>query len=363
LKIKTKLFLTLALASLVIVKIAISAALPDFFIKKATELRASGDASTYEVFSDSFLLLKILVNPLVAVGFSELHAIQFVTVCLGTIISYRILGSLYERTRGFTIQDLIVIGGVIPSVFYFSLVGLRDGMLYSVLLLFWTEAFKSNRSKLFMVVLGFLACLLRPELLPVILITFIPVRFFSLRRIIFLGLFFLLTIPFWIMLVENVLSLGLNKSLTDLSNFRGNFIDPRFLRQFNSDGYNSSLVEQRTYWNLSLPELMIVQAVAFYFNPAWKVAELGLLGVLTLLDSFLLIALIVYVMRKLRMGGAIVLRRFFLFLILILSLEFIFFTVNFGNAFRIRMMIWALVVAGYCTSVSRNSFLDRRPLP
>lgn len=348
-------------------KLCALAAFPGFFIKKASEARVELDTVGLDgALSDTFFVLKILIKPLQLMGFSTPMSISL-TMLVATLIFQVKLCSRAENQvwrPGFRVyRILIVLILFAPAVNFFSVVALRDALLYVLVAVFVSEALSRSwgvdrKSNTLLYITSATIFLLRPEM-AVILIGVVLIIYCSMtrRRAAIAIIFFpvmLIVIGFAASLTA---SFAFNMEIGDPLVMLDLIRDSRFYRQFRGDGGGSAIMSGSEWENLSALQKYGVQVIATLFMPL----SLGSINyVFVAIDSLLLICTMSLAacatkgmpsrgLKLLAVWGSIC----FVFLFLAP------FVVNFGNGFRLRLMAWA-VVSGAALALVNTAELSSR---
>lgn len=334
-----------------IIKLCALFAFPSLFVKKASESRVDLETvGLTESLVDTFFILKLLIKPFQVLGFSTPISISL-TMLLITLLFHLRLCSLAENKiwrNGYRAQRMLLLVVLFsPAVNFFSLVALRDALLYVLVAFAIAEIFarnwRQNQKNSILLLLAVVSIfLLRPEMAIVIAGVAVIVLCSKTFLRALLALFFS---PLLIIATGYAASLtasySLNMDIMDPFVMLDQIRESRYQRQFRSDGSGSAIMPALAWSGLGTFEKYAAQVAATLFMP---LSLSSLNYSLVALDSALLllaITLTVFATRTMPMRRLKILTLLasIIFVVLLLAP----FVVNFGNGFRLRLILWAVV--------------------
>ena len=334
-----------------LVKLCALAAFPGYFIKKASEARVELDTvGLGGALTDTFFVLKLLIKPFQLMGFSTPISISLTMLVVTLIFQLKLCsraGKVIWRGGYRVHRVLIVLILFAPAVNFFSAVALRDALLYVLVAISVAEILcrgweGDSRSFALLCLSTAMMFLLRPEM-AVILIGVALVTYCSATKLrAAVGMTFF---PLLLIVIGYASSLtasyAFNMEITDPFTMLDQIRESRFQRQFKSDGGGSAIMAISVWENLGAIEKYGAQVIATLFMP---LSLSNINYALVAIDSLLLIIvtfLTVLATKGLPSRGLKILAVVgsLMFVVLFLAP----FVVNFGNGFRLRLMVWAVV--------------------
>ena len=237
-----------------------------------------------------------------------------------------------------------------PSIVNFSMFALRDPLIYLCFFIYTYLILKCGRSLLYIATIGFVGISLglRPENIVIILGAFVLSYYFEISsKVVRVGFLFLAlsTLVLVTPLIPRLLGLDISISIVDFYGAIDSFYISRATRWVGEDGGGSNILGGALV-DLPLYLRYPIQVVSFFLLPLpWEVTSLSM--ALAFCDSLVF----VYLSWRFHLRASFKAKALFW----IYVLAFAFFMSNYGNALRMRMPVYGVLIAGLLRSEHNRS--------